>query len=80
MFKIINEFRIKMWYNDGNTEINKTTLFFSGAEFIAEEYSKKETIDYKYYIIYCDITVKLFGIVLAKSSIKIKEWGQYDEF
>jgi hypothetical protein len=79
MLKIKDNFRVKMWYNDGNTEINKNALFLSGAEYIAEQYSKNEKIDYKYYIIYHDITVKFLGITVAKRSYRLKEWGQYDE-
>ena len=79
MLKIKENFRVKMFYNDGNTEINRTTLFFSGAEYIAEQYAKNNKIDNKYYIIYHDITVKLLGITIAKRSYILKEWGQYDE-
>lgn len=79
MIKITDTYRVKMFYNDGYTEINKTTLFFNGAEYIAEQYAKSNTTDNKYYCIYNDIVVKFLGITIAKRSIRIKEWGQYDE-
>lgn len=79
MLKIQGQYRVKMFYNDGNTEINKTAIFLSGAEYIADKYSKNDKIDYKYYIIYHDVTVKFLGITIAKRSFRLKEWGQYDE-
>ena len=79
MLKIRDNFRVRMFYNDGNTEINRTEILLSGAEYIAAQYAKNDKIDCKYYIIYHDITIKLFGITIAKRSFRLKEWGQYDE-
>jgi hypothetical protein len=79
MFKINHTYKVKMLYNDGNTEVVKDALFLSGAEYITEQYTENKNVDYKYYWIYLEIQVKFFGITVAKRKIRLKEWGQYDE-
>ena len=79
MLKIKDSFRVKMFYNDGYTEINKTSISFYGAEYAAEQYAKNDKIDCKYYIIYHDITITFLGIKVLSRSYNLKEWGQYDE-
>jgi hypothetical protein len=68
-----------MFYNDGNTEVVKEKPTLYAVEYIGEAYSENNNIDYKYYIIYIVIKVKLFGITILKRDIRLKEWGQYDE-
>ena len=77
--RIQHNYKIKMFYNDGNTEIVKERPTLYSVEYIGETYSKNNNIDYKYYIIYIVIKVKLFGITILKRDIRLKEWGQYDE-
>jgi hypothetical protein len=79
MFKINYTYKIKMLYNDGNTEAIRNVVSLESAEHIAERYTKNENTDYKYYWIYLEIQVKIFGITIAKRNVTLKEWGQYDE-
>ena len=79
MFKIKHTYKVKMLYNDGNTEVIRNALSLYGAEYIAEQYAENKNVDYKYYWIYLEIQVKFFGITIAKRNVHLKEWGQYDE-
>lgn len=80
MLKIHYNYKIKMLYNEGNTEIIKERPLLSSVEYIAEMYQQNEKEDCKYYWIYIEIIVKFLGIKVAKRTICLKEWGQYDEF
>ncbi len=79
MFKFDYTYKIKMLYNDGNTEVIKEAPFLSYVQFIADEYKKNDKIDCKYYWIYVEVIEKFFGFTVAKKKIYVDEWGQYDE-
>lgn len=79
MFGIDYNYRIKMLYNDGHTEVEDNSFLLSMVEYIGEKYQKNDKEDYKYYWIYIDITIKIFGIKAIRRGILLKEWGQYDE-
>lgn len=79
MFKVEYSYRIKMLYNDGYTEVERDSCMLSMVEYIGEQYQKNDSVDYKYYWIYLDVIIKVFGIKIATKHIRLKEWGQYDE-
>ena len=79
MLKVTNTYKIKMWYNDGYTPIERTATSFSGAEYIAEQYKKTKTTINKSYTIYNTITVKFLGITVKTVNSVITEWSELDE-
>ena len=79
MFKIDYNYRIKMLYNNGYTEVEDNSPLLSMVEYIGEKYQKNNKEDNKYYWIYMDIVVKVFGVKVTKRTVCLREWGQYDE-
>lgn len=79
MLKVINTYKIKMWYNDGYTPIEREINFLSGAEYLAEEYKRTKTTTNKFYTIYNTITVKFLGITIKTVNNIITEWSELDE-